>query len=329
MGQLKYVLAGALCAFALAWVVSHAMGRGEGDEESSTGNGRSICIYEDGGYALVDAEDYVTSVLTGMMDSSWSDEMLKVMAVVVRTGIYYQMDTRDSGADVYGTGYSQSSRLINESELKEIRYSDAELEKQWGNEYKRVSDRAAAAAAATQGQVITYQGQVIAPACHMVSTGHTVSAEELYGYDIPYLRQVDSDADRLAEDFTSTIIYSEDRMRKTFEKELAETEDSSEDGQEQTDDKTICVTSATTSGFAKTINVFGTELSAETFRDRLGLPSTNIHIDETKEGYRVITVGVGDSLGLSIYGASVLADNKESYTDILEYYYNKVAVTKQ
>ena len=30
--------------------------------------------------------------------------------------------------------------------------------------------------------------------------------------------------------------------------------------------------------------------------------STNIHIDKVKDGYRIITVGVGDSLGMSLYG---------------------------
>ena len=52
----------------------------------------------------------------------------------------------------------------------------------------------------------------------MISTGHTVSAQEIYGHDIPYLRQVASDVDQMAEDFSTTEIYSGDRLQKIFRK---------------------------------------------------------------------------------------------------------------
>ena len=161
------------------------------------------------------------------------------------------------------------------------------------------------------------------PAYHLVSTGHTVSAEEIYGYNIPYLQSVDSDVDMTADNFSETVIYSDDRLRKTFQKWL-----DNEDDQNQDEAETVKVLSATPSGFAKSINVFGCEVEGEVFKNQLGLQSSNIHIDKVDGGYRIITVGVGDSLGLSLYGAGILSQNGETYNEILMYYYTDVEISR-
>lgn len=315
MRNVKYILVGILCAFVLSYVISAVYNRYSPDagQQGLGKSGKSVCVYEDGEYSLMDVEEYTASTLAGMMNQSWNDEMLRTMAVVIRTGIYYQMNEQAR------QGNSQGGTLINESELREIRYNEQELKGIWDNQYRSVQRRAAAAVADTYRQVLLYDGQPIMPAYHMVSIGHTVSAREIYGYDIPYLRQTSSDADRLASNFSSTVIYSEDRLRKAFQKWIDEVD-------EQTDD--IRVSAATESGFATAIDMYGAEVDAETFRDQLGLQSTNIHIDRTKDGYRIITIGVGDSLGLSLYGATVLSENGESYEEILAYYYAGAELSK-
>ena len=54
----------------------------------------------------------------------------------------------------------------------------------------------------------------------------------------------------------------------------------------------------------------------------------HLDVDKVKDGYRIITVGVGDSLGMSLYGASVLAENGEKYDQILRYYYTGIEIAK-
>lgn len=312
--KVKYILLGILGAFVLTYVISYmynrtASGQAAVDDEKN----RSICIYQDGAYELVDVEEYVQQVLAGMADGGWNMEMLRTVAVIIRTGIYHQMD-----ANTHNTANNgKTANLINEAELREIRYTEDELREMWGNDYQRITNMTSRAVSDTRGVVVCYDGEVIVPVYHMVSTGHTVSAEELFGSDIPYLRQVSSDADRMADDFSCTVLYSGDRFRKTFQKWLGD----------ETDDE-VKISSATASGYAKEISVFGNTIDAELFRDQLGLASTNIHIDRQENEYRVITVGVGDSLGLSLYGAGVLAANGESYEDILQYYYTGVTVGK-
>lgn len=322
MQRIKYILLGIVCALLLSYIVSYIYNKSYGTASRGdiAKSGKSVCIYEGGEYALIDVEEYVVSVLAGMMDENWNSEMLKTMAVIIRTGIYYQMDMlqENSGADKTGGG-----NLVNESQLREIRYSEEDIRKKWGNRYTEIENVVQAAVYDTSGQVITYDGEPVMPAYHMVSTGHTVSAEEIYGYNIPYLQRVDSDVDMTAENFSETVIYSEDRLRKTFQKWL-----DNEDDQDLDDTGVVKVLSATPSGFAKSINVFGCEVEGEAFKDQLGLQSTNIHIDKVDGGYRIITVGVGDSLGLSLNGAGILSQNGETYNEILTYYYTDVEISR-
>ena len=271
---------------------------------------RSICVYEDGSYRLVDVEEYTVYVLAGMMDMSWGEEMLKTMAIIVRTGIYYQMDNQKNDSSMGG---DISKGIIYESQLSEVRYSHEELTRLWGNQAEHVTHLAESAVLATHGRVIRFEGKVIMPAYHFVSPGHTVSAEELYGHDIPYLRQVSSDLDRMSDNFSYIGTYSGDRIKKIF-------------GDMAGGKGGLKVKEATKSGYAKTIDVFGKAVDGYIFKEKLNLPSTNIHIDKQEDGYRIITVGVGDALGLSIYGANVLAENNTTCDEIIKYYYTGVNV---
>lgn len=314
MHKIKVIIIGIVGAVVVSYIISTLYTRYKypvslPDDKSS---GRSVCIYENGQYDLIDAEEYIDLVLLGVMQDDWNDEMLRLMAVLLRTGVYYQMENQVESQ-------SDKSNLINETELREIRYTYSELKEKWGEEYKNASRRSKSAVSDTRGVVIRYEGKVILPAYHVVSVGHTVSAEELYGYDIPYLRQVDSGADRMSSDFYTTGLFSEDRLRKVFARWLPEGQSAPSGG--------VNILKATPSGFAVTIDVFGAEVSASDFCMQLGFPSTNVHIDKPDDKYRVVSIGVGNSLGLSLYGAALLAANGESYEEIIQYYYNGVTVS--
>lgn len=315
MQKVRKIIIGIAGAVVISYIISavYAKCRYSVSLSEREPSGKSVCIYEDGQYELIDVEDHIETILLGVMQDNWSDEMLKTMAVILRTGMYYQMESKNMSQ-------AGNTNLINESELREIRYTYDELRQMWGDGYKDAVQRSRSAVLDTRGVVIRYNGKVILPVYHIVSVGHTVSAEELYGYDIPYLRQVDSDADRIAPEFSTTEMFSEDRLRKIFDRWL---DKNAEEGNGK-----VCVLRATESGFAKTISVFGREIDAEDFCRQLGLASANVHIDRPGDDYRVITIGVGNSLGMSLYGAEILAANGESYDEIIRYYYTGVTVSK-
>jgi stage II sporulation protein D len=132
MRNAKTIIIGIACAMALAYIISGIYDKAVGGDntDGSVKSGRNVCIYDNGEYSLVDVEEYTASTLAGMMSDKWSDEMLKAVAVVVRTGIYYQMDENDRNSATQG----QTKNLINESQLREIRYTESQLKKKWGGE---------------------------------------------------------------------------------------------------------------------------------------------------------------------------------------------------
>ena len=74
------------------------------------------------------------------------------------------------------------------------------------------------------------------------------------------------------------------------------------------------------------VNVFGTVVTGETFAQTLSLGTTNFHIDQVEDGYRIISIGKGSSLGMSMYGAGWKADQGSTYREIITYYYPETSI---
>mgnify|MGYP004605292963 FL=1 len=309
---------------------------------------RDVCILQNGNYRLIDCEEYILYVLAGLYDPSWNVEMTKTMAVLTRTAIYYEMNDQADTANGGG-------KIINEGDLKEIRIEKDELKQKWGKEYTQNMEMVYQAVKDTMGQVIVYDGRLIIPVSHAVSIGVTVSAEELYGTAIPYLVSVDSSQDIQSPEFSSTKIYSALRIKKEFgmngegeafdgseslgqtgevaatvkdggEKNKSETAGSAQNEEQVIDADALTVLEATKSGFVRKVNVFGTVVTGETFAQTLSLGTTNFHIDQVEEGYRIISIGKGSSLGMSLYGAGWKADQGSTYREIIAYYYPETSI---
>lgn len=333
------ICAGLVTAFAIPYIITSILQVGSHQDKMNIKgleSGRNVCIYRQGEYELIDVEEYVLYALAGQADLSWEDEMLKAMAVIIRTSIYYQMY---ANANTYT---NSGARLINEDQLIEIRYEEEELKRMWGNAYEENLYRIYKAVADTERKVITYESGCIVPMYHKISIGNTVSALEIYGVDLPYLQSVGSSADIEASGFSSSVVYSEIRVKKIFSdkgynvvddssgtKQMSSGQQSDEDAENpevDIDPAALKVIEATASGFAKKVNVFGVVMTGEEFAEIMGLASTNYHIDVVDSGFRIITIGQGSCVGLSLYGANAMAKEGVDYSSILKYYYTGVEI---
>ena len=88
----------------------------------------------------------------------------------------------------------------------------------------------------------------------------------------------------------------------------------------------IHVDESTENGFVKTVTACGNTYTGEEFAALLGLPSTNFYVEEVSDGIRIVCLGKGSCLGVSQYGANVMADNGSSMEDIINYYYDGVSL---
>ena len=111
-------------------------------------------------------EDYVASVVGKEMYPIWPLEALKAQAVAARSyAVFQQQHPKYQRFDVLSTTTSQV-------------YAGLDGE----------ANTTQAAAQATAGQVLTYQGKVIESVFHSASGGHTENSEDVWMRAVPYLR---------------------------------------------------------------------------------------------------------------------------------------------
>lgn len=347
----------------IMWQVMRIRGNKNITALENVQTGKSVSIFEGNDYALMDVEEYLVYCLPGVVDMGMDDEMLKTMAIIMRTSIYgemypelvYQSPYAEEGGETgleVATGTDSAmynlirngSCLVNEDSLTEVRYDKSELIDKWGGSYYTYMNRLCSAVLATKGQVICYEGMFIVPVYHQVSVGQTVSAQEIYGKEIPYLQGTDSKEDITCDGFSVTQVVDGLRIKKLcdlygeqnpaayvdYSKDTSgtDTEKSSADNGEKNNDmeNEINILEATEHGFVKYVNVFGKTMTGQTFAGVMGLQSANFHIDQVDDGYRIITIGKGNSLGLSLWGGEAMARQGRTCHEIIKKYYANVDI---
>lgn len=110
-------------------------------------------------------EAYVAALLPSAVSSTWSSELLKTMAVVLRTDITRKLGCHAAdGYDICGESHCHVYIGGNPA-----------------------SDRVTQAVEDTAGQILTYEDQPIYAPYSMENGNGTISAKDAFGKDIPYL----------------------------------------------------------------------------------------------------------------------------------------------
>lgn len=250
-------------------------------EELDTG--KTVSLEVDGQYQVIDVEAYLKGTLPTVLEGSEDIEVWKALAVIERTNIYKRMD---------GMGN------IDEKDL-ELEYMDEEeLKEVWGErKYDIYSHTVEQAILETAGETIVYDGEYIDALYHKVSVGTTVSAEELLGESVPYLTAVVSSHDVEAKDYMNLVTVSKESVQE------------------------LSVMESTEHGYVRKILYNGEELSGEDAQKLFDLPSLNFYVEDMGNEYRIVCLGKGHGLGMSLYGAGNLASEGKNYKDILQMYY--------
>lgn len=245
--------------------------------------GKTVSMELDGEYVVMDVEAYLAGVLPAVLDGGEEPELWEALAIIERTNIYKKLEGRGN---------------IDEEELG-MRYVPAEeLQTRWGEKnYEAYSRKIEKAILATKCRTITYDGEWIEALYHRISVGTTVSAEELYGEQIPYLTAVASSHDVEAKDYMYLEYVSKSQTSQ------------------------LEITDSTEHGYVKKVMCDGEEMTGEELQERYQLPSQNFYIEDMGEQYRIVCLGQGHGMGLSIYGAEWMAENGSSCNEILQYYY--------
>lgn len=266
------------------------------------------------GYTIIngseyDLDQYLIGVLPTEMNLDSEYEAIKAQAVIARTSIFYQLKGKNQ---------------IDGNKLEERYIAQEKLKEQIGElEYTKKLQLLTKAVLETRGMVIQSEGEYIYPLYHEVSIGTTISAKELYGKDIPYLKTADSSTDVESPDYMKVEEWAYEDALNLIKKEKPETEVT----REQLEEK-IVVTSKTSSGYVKKLKVGNTTFTGEQWKKIFDLNSTNFYIEDYEGKMRMVTLGKGHGLGLSLYGANELAKQGAGYKKILTHYYRNIEIKK-
>ena len=231
-------------------------------------------------------EDYLCGVVAAEMPASFPEEALKAQAVAARSFTC-------SGASAHKHG---EAAVCADPGCCQAWLSEEAQRKRWGDDYETNAQRVRAAVEATAGQILCYGSAPVFAAFYLVSVSSPETAE-----DVP--------------NFISTVSCWPIDFRDTLLSLRPEADFSGPLGGwigEIRRDASGRVSEALLGG----VSFSGTEL-----RRLFSLRSTAFELT-LSDGLFVFTVtGFGHGVGMSQYGAKVMAEQGADYTEILAHYY--------
>ena len=237
-----------------------------------------ICVETENGQILMSMKDIGTGILAREMPADFEKEALKAQAVLVGTRLYKEMA-------------KQKENKVTQEDFWTVK----EMEDAWGNaEYLSRKRKLNMAWEETEGQVLTYEGELALTPFFYLSNGSTRDSKEALGEEYPYLKIVDCPLD----------IESLEQMQ-TITMDMMDAE----------------VLKTDTTGYVLSVRVGEEKVNGEEFRTTYGLPSSCFILQEYENKLRITTRGVGHGVGLSQNTANEMAKNGKDYTEILEYFY--------
>ena len=250
----------------------------------------------DGTVKDMDMDEYVTGVILAEMPSTFESQAKMAQAVAARTfarKAYVTGGKHEDGSVCADSGCCQAY-LTNEEYLS-LGGSEAAIA------------QAGEAVKETSGYVLVYEGQLIEATYFSCSGGSTEDAVAVWGTDFPYLRAVDSPGEEYAVHHTDTVTFSEGELEKKLGVKLT--------------GNWLGRITHTAGGGVETIEIGGKFFTGKEFRTLLGLRSTAFSLEDGGEEIHITTKGFGHRVGMSQYGADVMAASGSSWQEILNYYY--------
>lgn len=270
----------------------------------------SVVLDTGSGKETLSMQEYLTGVVLAEMPASFEPEALKAQAVAARTFTLRQMDG----------GKHADCDLCGDSACCQAWTSRESLQSKLGSAWRQYWEKAAAAVAETDGQVLTYNGSLIDAVYFSCSGGFTEDAVAVWGSEIPYLQSVESAGEESASKFESQVSVPLQRFRELVI---------------QANPQAVLTgpasgwfgaVTATEGGGVNTMEIGGCTFRGTELRTLFGLNSACFTVSVTQEAIEFSVRGYGHRVGMSQYGANAMALAGKTYEEILLHYYTGVTL---
>lgn len=245
-------------------------------------------VLEDNSICEITLREYLQSIL--LDNYNCEIEVLKAIAILFTTYALKMM--REEKKLVY-------NKFIT---YKTLNYYQDKL-----INYKHLINKLNTIINSIDGLYLTYQNEYILPFIHYSNEGKT-KTNSLY----PYLSSVKSLWDLASPTYLEITNISYDEINNKLKVNINSTSKIEMYKKED----------------SLTIKLGNKVFNLEEIRQSFNLKSLEIYIISYPTYLKFITIGRGNSYGLSIYGSNEIAKNGGKYYDILKYYYPKTILSK-
>lgn len=272
-----------------------------------------LTVWTDDGPQETSGAAYLPGVLAGEMPANFCDEALKAQAVAARTYILYKQE--------HGCAAHPEADVCNVASCCKAWLSEAEMQERWGEDYLRNLDKICRAVYETDGQYLSYAGEPIQAVFHSSSAGKTESSANLW-QALPYLVSVDSpETQEDVPNYETEVEVSASALRDAVLQVHPAADFSG------APEAWLGGVYYNETGRVTYASLGGAVLSGAELRDMFDLRSTCFSLTYTETGFLFRVTGYGHGVGMSQYGANVLARKGASYQEILTHYYPGTELT--
>lgn len=264
---------------------------------------QTVSVLTPDGIADMDMQEYLVGVVSAEMPALFELEALKAQAVAART---YAM---------YCAGKHGDAQVCTDYACCQAWQSDSELRDKWGDDYDAYIEKIRSAVAATDGVYLGRGGEPILAAFHASSSGATENCTDVWG-GAEYLVSVTSP--ETADDvpnFVSTVICTKLDFRDII---LSAHPEADMTGEAETWIEGLTRDAA---GRVCECRIGGVQIPGTAVRTLFSLRSTDFELVYDGESFVFTVSGSGHGIGMSQYGANVMAQNGSTWQEILAHYY--------
>ena len=252
-------------------------------------------------------EDYLLGVLAAEMPASFEPEALKAQAVAARTFILNRV--------IHASPNHPDAAVCDDHTCCEAFINLNSMRAKWGADYAEYLEKLKDAVRGTDGQVLLFEGEPILAAFHSSSAGQTESSAAVWS-DRPYLVSVSSpETDSDVPNYVSTVEVSTDDFKKTICAAYPQAEFPQDPG------NWLSTPAIDAGGRVGNMSIGGVNVSGTTLRSLFSLRSTAFTLEYTGNSFLFTVTGYGHGVGMSQYGANVMAKQGATYKEILAHYY--------
>ena len=262
----------------------------------------------------MDMGTYLLGVLRAEMPASFEEEALKAQAIAARTYTLYRI--RGGGSANHPDADACDDHTCCKAYL-----SAEQAAANWGSMAIYYEEKLARAVSETDGEVILYDGAPILAVFFSSADGSTQGAGDVWLNDLPYLQKVSSpETEELVPNYYSVSTFTAAEFKSLF---LAVKPDADLSGNP---DGWIRDIVRNASDYVASVTVGGIKLRGNDLRTILSLRSPSFTVAYKDGSFTFHVTGYGHGVGMSQYGANILAKQGLSAEEIVQHYFSNTTV---